>query len=307
MDADVVSIGAYSLRIWHKRAFFFGLISKCSSIDIIGHVSIDLIMMLLTAKNLHLSLGKKHVINAVDIEIQANECVGLIGPNGAGKSSLLRLLAGLIAPLQGEVRLHLHQQASEIHLIPPRERARFIGYLTQHETPAWPLSVKSLVELGRIPWNGNLDDNHAIAKALQITDVNGLEDRPITELSGGELRRVLLARVFAGDPQVIIADEPIASLDLYHQLQVMELLHKRAKTGGAVIAALHDLSLAARFCSRLVLIHHGRILASGTPLQVLTPDNLEKVYGINAYIDCREEGVVIIPRSRVTGYKGHTL
>jgi ABC-type cobalamin/Fe3+-siderophores transport system ATPase subunit len=262
-------------------------------------------MMLLTAKNLYLSLGKKQVIEGVDLEIQANEFVGLIGPNGAGKSSLLRMLAGLIKPSKGGISLYLNQHESPIENVAPPMRARFIAYLTQHEMPAWPLSVKSLVELGRIPWNGgamqnSLDDNTAIAMALGMTDVSGLEDRLITELSGGELQRVLLARVFAGNPQIILADEPIVSLDMYHQLQVMELLQAHASKGGAVVAALHDLSLAARFCSRLVLIHNGKLVAEGTPAQVLTVDNFAKVYGINAFVDCTNDGVVIIPRTRLT-------
>src|SRR5690606_32435608 len=123
-------------------------------------------------------------------------------------------------------------------------------------------------------------------------------DRAITNLSGGELQRALLARVFAGEPQVIIADEPIAALDPYHQLHIMELLRDHAQNGGTVIAALHDLSLAARYCQRLILLHHGRIVADGEPVHVLTPENLQQVYGITAYVDCRENGVVVIPKQR---------
>jgi len=113
------------------------------------------------------------------------------------------------------------------------------------------------------------------------------------------LQRALLARVFAGNPKLIVADEPIAALDVYHQLHIMELLQAHAQQGGAVIAALHDLSLAARFCSRLILMHQGNFVAEGEPVQVLTPENLAKVYGISAHVDCREDGVVIIPIKRV--------
>jgi ABC-type cobalamin/Fe3+-siderophores transport system ATPase subunit len=132
-----------------------------------------------------------------------------------------------------------------------------------------------------------------------MTDLTELSNRCVNELSGGELQRVLLARVFAGNPQLIIADEPIASLDVYHQLHIMELLYSRALQGGAVIAALHDLSLAARFCSRLILMHHGKIIAEGQPVDVLTPDNVAQVYGIKAHVDCREDGVVIVPVERI--------
>jgi ABC-type cobalamin/Fe3+-siderophores transport system ATPase subunit len=259
---------------------------------------------LLTAKALQLTLGKKIVIDSVDVVVQKNEFVGLIGPNGAGKSSLLRMLAGLIEPQAGEVELAINECSSAIAKILPQQRARVMAYLAQHETPVWPLSVKNLVALGRSPWNGSLlqataADEVAIVNAMHMTDVHLLADRPITELSGGELQRALLARVFAGSPQLILADEPIAALDLYHQLHVMELLQAQAKNGGAVIAALHDLSLAARFCSRLILLHEGKVIAEGEPLTVLTPENISAVYGVSVYLDCREEGVIIIPRMRM--------
>ncbi|MES2822877.1 MAG: ABC transporter ATP-binding protein [Pseudomonadota bacterium] len=259
---------------------------------------------LLTATALQLTLGKKIVIDNVDAIVQKSEFVGLIGPNGAGKSSLLRMLAGLIKPQAGEVELCINESSSAVTKIAPQERARVMAYLAQHETPVWPLSVKNLVALGRSPWNGNVlqataDDEVAIDNAMHMTDVHLLADRPITELSGGELQRTLLARVFAGSPQLILADEPIASLDLYHQLHVMELLQAQAKNGGAVIAALHDLSLAARFCSRLILLHEGKVVAEGEPVKVLTPENISAVYGVSVHVDCRDEGVVIIPRMRI--------
>jgi iron complex transport system ATP-binding protein len=134
---------------------------------------------------------------------------------------------------------------------------------------------------------------------MQMTDVSELSERPVTELSGGELQRVLLARVFAGEPRLILADEPIAALDVYHQLHIMELLQAHAQASGAVIAALHDLSLAARFCTRLVLVHQGRVVASGEPVRVLTPENLSQVYNVSAHVDCRDDGVVIIPTKRI--------
>lgn len=260
-------------------------------------------MELLQVNNLSLTLGNKHVVEQVNIHINAGELVGLIGPNGAGKSSLLRMLAGLVKPASGEIHLSLHESPAAIEKIPAQLRARFMAYLAQHETPAWPLSVKNLVALGRSPWNSSVnssvEDDAIINQSLVMTDVNNLADRPVTELSGGELQRVLLARVFAGKPKLILADEPIAALDVYHQLHIMELLQAHAQQGGAVIAALHDLSLAARFCSRLVLMHHGKLVAEGEPVNVLTPENLAKVYGVSAHVDCREEGVVIIPTRRV--------
>ncbi len=260
-------------------------------------------MQLLNAKNLSLNLGNKSVVEHMHIHINEGEFVGLIGPNGAGKSSLLRILAGLVKPKSGLVELTPQNVVTAIEKIPAQLRARFMAYLAQHETPAWPLSVKNLVALGRSPWNSsvntNADDELAIQNALAMTDVDSLAERPVTELSGGELQRALLARVFAGNPKLILADEPIVALDVYHQLHIMELLQSHAQQGGAVIAALHDLSLAARFCTRLVLMNHGKLVAEGEPINVLTPENLAKVYGISAHVDCREDGVVIIPIKRV--------
>jgi ABC-type cobalamin/Fe3+-siderophores transport system ATPase subunit len=261
-------------------------------------------MPLLNAKHLSLVLGNKSVVTQADVHVNAGEFIGLIGPNGAGKSSLLRMLAGLIKPNSGQVELTTQHIPAAIEKIPAQLRARFMAYLAQHETPAWPLSVKNIVALGRSPWNSSVtvsaEDELEILKALAMTEVDSLAERPITELSGGELQRALLARVFAGNPTLIVADEPIAALDVYHQLHIMELLQAHAQQGGAVIAALHDLSLAARFCSRLILMHHGKLIAEGEPVNVLTPANLASVYGISAHVDCREDGVVIIPIKRVT-------
>jgi len=260
-------------------------------------------MQLLNAKNLSLSLGNKNVVEQLDIHISSNEFVGLIGPNGAGKSSLLRMLSCLVKPQTGNVNLSAQEGLAPIEKIPAQTRARFMAYLAQHETPAWPLSVRNLVALGRSPWNSavntNADDEVAISNALSMTGVTALAERPVTELSGGELQRALLARVFAGKPKLIVADEPIIALDVYHQLHIMELLQAHAQQGGAVIAALHDLSLASRFCSRLILMNHGKLIAEGEPIKVLTPENLARVYGISAHVDCRDDGVVIIPIKRI--------
>ena len=258
----------------------------------------------LQAQALWLSCDQQPLLRGVDIQLGAGELVGLIGPNGAGKSSLLRVLAGLRRPDSGQVCIEQQAQRKNLHDYSASERARLLAYLPQQETPAWPLQVEHLVGLGRAPWHKpmsgkSVQDRQAIERAIQLTELGHLRQRRVDTLSGGELQRALLARVFAGEPPMILADEPIAALDPYHQLHIMELLAEHAQQGGSVLAALHDLSLAARFCSRLVLLHQGQVVAAGTPGEVLTSANLEQVYGISAYVDCREEGVVIIPRKRV--------
>lgn len=262
-------------------------------------------MNLLTANFLQYRVKHKKIIDDICVDIPKHEFIGLIGPNGAGKSTLLRILAGLTNAHSGEVALAIDGALKSISTYSLNARAKCMAYLAQHETPAWPLAVKHLVALGRSPWQNHFSkssshDNETINTAMQVTEVEHLGEQLITELSGGELQRVMLARVFAGTPQIIVADEPIASLDIYHQLHIMELLQEHAKKGGAVIAALHDLSLAARFCSRLILINQGKIIAQGTPAQVLTAENIEHVYGVNTSVECNQQGVVIMPISRIT-------
>ncbi len=259
----------------------------------------------LKACGISLVRDKTRIIDQVDVHLAPGEFVGLIGPNGAGKSSLMRVLAGLSRADAGSVSV-IASDAVETPLeqLPDRLRAQLLAYLPQQETPAWPLQVEHLVGLGRAPLHKPMSgksgrDAQAIERALAITELTSLRHRIMTTLSGGELQRALLARVFAGEPEIILADEPIAALDPYHQLHMMELLAEHAQQGGTVFAALHDLSLAARFCSRLILIHQGKLIADGQPIQVLTTENLQQVYGISAYVDCREDGVVIIPRKRM--------
>ncbi len=259
----------------------------------------------LKAKTVSVIRDNNTIIDRIDVQLSPGEFVGLIGPNGAGKSSLLRVLAGLSDADSGSVCVSNGKHADiALQQLPNRERAQLLAYLPQQETPAWPLQVEHLVGLGRAPWHKPMSgkserDAQAIERALQITELTQLRHRIVTTLSGGELQRSLLARVFAGEPEIILADEPIAALDPYHQLHMMELLAEHAQQDGSVFAALHDLSLAARFCSRLVLIHHGKVIADGQPIDVLTTENLQQVYGISAYVDCRDDGVVIIPRKRV--------
>lgn len=259
----------------------------------------------LHARALNLVGDDYKILQQVDVNLHTGEFVGLIGPNGAGKSSLLRIMAGLLNADGGAVELAQHQQAPQLlRAIPAQQRAQLLAYLPQHEIPAWPLQVEHLVGLGRAPWHKPMSgksaqDRQAIERALTLTELIPLRQRTVTTLSGGELQRALLARVFAGEPRIILADEPIAALDPYHQLHIMELLAEHAQQGGSVFAALHDLSMAARFCSRLILLHHGKVVADGSPIAVLTTANLAKVYGIEAYVDCRDDGVVIIPRTRV--------
>ena len=228
-----------------------------------------------------LTLGNKQLVNNASLHIGGNELVGLIGPNGAGKSTLLQMLAGLIKCDTGTVLLNQR----DIHTINLQERSRSLAWVEQNGAVNWPLTVERIISLGRRPhlgtWQKPGDDDHqAIEQAIIDTDCAGIRHQDATTLSGGERTRLLLARALAAQPDVLLADEPVAALDLKQQLQAMHVLENFSSADRTCLVVLHDLSLAARFCNRLYLIHEGAIVAEGTPATVLTESNLKTVYGV---------------------------
>jgi iron complex transport system ATP-binding protein len=238
----------------------------------------------IAATGLCVELGGRQILSGVDLTLAPGRLIGLIGPNGAGKSTLARALLGLVKQSAGQITL----DDVDIATLDTRTIARRIAYLPQGQDIHWPLSVERLVALGRLPHLAPFSrlaaaDHAAIAEALQETGTAHLANRIATELSGGERARAMLARALATGAPALIADEPLASLDPGHQIDVMCLLAARGRAGGLVIAVLHDLSIAARFCDRLVLLDHGRVRADGDPAAVLTDVNLAQVYGVTAW------------------------
>lgn len=223
-----------------------------------------------------LSLAQRLV--SVSLNLQPGELLGIIGPNGAGKSSLLESLAG-IQPCSGVISF----EGNNLSTFEPLERARKIAFLPQRSTAAWTLSVRDVIALGRLPWGD--ESAQIIDQAARSTGVEEWLNVPVDKLSGGEQARVWLARLLAGEPRVILADEPLASLDLYYQQQVLKLLRRYTSRERAVILSLHDLSLAAAWCDRLVLMDAGRVIAVGAPQAVLTTENLRQVFRVEAEID----------------------
>jgi len=252
--------------------------------------------MSLVARKLGLTLGGRAVLDDIDLELERGKLLAILGPNGAGKSSLLRLLAGVQAVDTGAITL----DGSVLDTPRPPAVARRIGYLAQDARSAWPLSVHDVVALGRLPWRRAWtslanDDREAVLDAMRATDVEGLAQRPITQLSGGERARVMLARVLAGRPEVVLADEPVAGLDPAHQLDVMQLLSRHAHEGAAVAVVLHDLTLAARYADRVVLLLDGRLHADGAPGEVLVEDTLRACFGIRVYRGETVDGPFVVP------------
>jgi len=248
---------------------------------------------------LGVSLGRRAVLDHVDARFGPGALVGVIGPNGAGKSTLARAMLALVPPAAGRVLV----DGEEAHGMDRAALARRIAYLPQGQSLHWPLTVERLVGLGRLPHLGPLSrlapaDAKAVERAMARADVAHLRSRIATELSGGERARVLLARALAVEAPALIADEPLASLDPGHQIEVMELLATEARAGALVVVILHDLTMAARHCDRLLLLDRGRIVADGPPRTVLDADRLALVYGIRAAIDLSGPRPLVVPLSR---------
>lgn len=223
--------------------------------------------------------GASEAVAGASVRIDRGEVVGIIGPNAAGKSTLARLCCGLLAPRSGEVRL----QDSPLTRLSRRERARRVAFLPQHQPADLAFTAREVALMGRAPHLGlwSLEGPHDVeraAAALAEADAESLADRPVAQLSGGERQRVFLARAFAQDAALLVLDEPTASLDLSHQVLLVNALRRRAREGGGALLVLHDLALAGAACDRLVLMLAGQVRAEGTPAEVLRPEVLSPAY-----------------------------
>ncbi len=249
----------------------------------------------LTITDLTVSYSTRIVLGPVSLTMARGELIALVGPNGAGKSSLLKAVAGVVGH-HGTITLDGRRLAD----FSSRERALRLSYLPQTPTAHWPMRTRDLVALGRLPHrrygtSGDGADSEAIARAMNCTDVTPLAERSIDALSGGERTRVLLARALAVNAPVLLADEPVASLDPYHQLKIMAALAACAAQGALVVAVLHDLALAARFCTRMILISEGCIHGDGPPESVLNDEALHDHYRVLPYLARYENEPVILP------------
>lgn len=241
---------------------------------------------LLRANGLEVSIDGTRILRGVTVSLHAGELVGLIGPNGAGKTTLMKALGGLIEPTGGEVRL----LGEPLGSLPRRQVARLVAHVPQSTLTDFAFTVREIVLMGRSPHLGRFeieqnDDREIAAQAMARMHVDHLADRLVTTLSGGERQRVFIARALAQQPQALLLDEPTANLDVKHQLDVLELAADLARQENlGVIAAIHDLNLAAHYCNRLVLVEDGQVLADAAPEDVLTPQNLAEAFEVQAQV-----------------------
>jgi iron complex transport system ATP-binding protein len=244
--------------------------------------------------------GGRPIVAALSLRVAAGELCGVLGPNGAGKSTLARLALGLLPPQGGSVRLG----GAAIAPLSRREIAHRVAALLQEETAAFPMTVKECVLLGRVahlPAHGFEAEADLVAAdtAMREVGVHELGDRMLHALSGGERRRVLLARTLAQGAPALVLDEPAANLDLAHQLELFAVLRARAHAGSAVLVTIHDLNLAARWCDRVVLLGGGAP-AIGTPAEVLTPARLREVFGVEIELARTASGTPVYVAAALT-------
>lgn len=255
----------------------------------------------LVAESVVVAHGERKVVRGVDLRVRTGEVVALVGPNGAGKSTLLGALAGDLRVVSGSV----HCFGRELGAWGATELAQHRAVLPQQATVSFPFTVHEVVAMGRAPWArtaASVHDDGVVDEAIRAVDLSALADRPFTSLSGGERARASLARVLAQQTQLVLLDEPTAALDLHHQELVLELVAARAAAGAAVVVVVHDLSLAAAFADRVVVLDDGVVDAVGTPDEVLTPTLLSRVYRheIDVIVHPVDGSLLVVPRRSLT-------
>jgi len=228
--------------------------------------------------------AKKPIIKDLSFSVEDGQFVGIVGPNGSGKTTLLRAVIGLIKAQHGTIMVSQHR----VDHLERKELARRIAFVPQLMEPVEGFSVEELVMLGRTPYMERFsfetaDDYEAVKWAIEELQIESLKDRPTTELSGGEFQRVAIARALAQEPKILLLDEPTSHLDIRYQVKICKLLRK-LRSHRSIVATFHDLNLASRFCSRLVLLKNGELVAEGPPGEVVTPENIWKAYRIKVSV-----------------------
>ncbi len=259
-------------------------------------------MISLEISQLHFSYLDGMVLHNVDLSVRAGEMVGLLGPNGSGKTTLIKLASGVLRPNQGEVR----HDGLNLRQLKRRDIARSVAVVPQQFSVPFAFITSEVVTLGRIPFlkpfaEESEVDRQSVSNALELVGIGGLKQRRFDELSGGERQKVILAMALAQQPKLLLLDEPTVHLDITHQVEILELVRElNVEQGITVIAAMHDLNLAALYFDRLVLLKEGRVWADGTPAQVLTEETIRDVFAASVRVEQHPVAgvphIVVMPR-----------
>jgi len=253
--------------------------------------------MVVSVENVSFSYGRLQVLRDVTMNAKKGEIVCLLGPNGAGKSTLLKCILGALRPQKGKIIIN----GEDISNLDPIELARLIGYVPQVIEQTFPLTVFETILIGRLPhlsWTPRQSDLEAVRSAMRLLGIEKLAWKNLSELSGGQRQKVLLAMALAKEPSILLLDEPTNNLDLKSQLEVMDVIRDIVEDGKTAIVALHDLNLALRYADRVVVMKDGRVIANGKPAEVLEEDVIEGVYGVRAIVK-NENGLrYVIPLRR---------
>ena len=238
---------------------------------------------MISAQDLSYEIQTQTLLDSVDLQADRGEFLGLIGPNGAGKSTLLRAISGILGYREGTVRL----EGADLKSLSSKDIAAGLALVPQIAPYTHGFTSIELVLMGRYPHLGRFqiegrEDERVAREAMRLTETEQFADRTLDTLSGGERQRVFVSRALAQQPRVLLLDEPTSNLDVLHQLKVLDLVRQLVDDGLTAVAAIHDLNMAARYCDRLVLLSGGRVLAEGSPEEVLTPETMESAFGVRA-------------------------
>lgn len=258
--------------------------------------------MSLHVSDLTFRYGRRRVLDHVTFGVEAGEFCALLGPNGSGKSTLVKAVAGVHRPASGTVTVDGIDTAT----LGRREHARVVGYVPQHGDAPFDLTVREAVVLGRTPHFGlapGAKDWQMVEDAIERMGLVDLAERNMSELSGGQAQRALIARALAQDTQVLLLDEPTSALDLRYQIETLQLVRQITREQGiSALIAIHDLNHAARYCDQVVVLHGGRILTDGTPEAALDAQTLRDVYEVDVEVHLREGVVEVRPRTDADGF-----
>lgn len=254
--------------------------------------------MKLAVRGIQFSYESESVLDDVTLEVDAGEMLGIIGPNGSGKSTLLRCINRILRPREGTVFV----DGSDIHEKSRTEIARTFGYVPQQETTTFPTTVFDTILMGRKPyirWRPTDEDRETVSRIVELLGLEDLALRDVTDLSGGQRQKVLIGRALAQEAEVLLLDEPTSSLDVKHQLEVLNVIRERVEDGITAVMAMHDLNLASRFCDKLAMLHDRRLFAAGGP-DILTPENIRAVYDVEATVLRQDGRRLVIPEHPVS-------